>query len=111
MRQLLVSGGIAVAMYFIWVFCLNELNFQKWGEGARVFLCLWTACVIALYNVMKDDVSKSSAPPPPATGWDVVYQEYSDDNYPPFGGPFHDAQPLIDWLKLNFNAPTRKGKL
>lgn len=41
--------------------------------------------------------------------WDEIYEEYSNENYPPFGGPFTDAVPLIEWLRRNFNPPKRKN--
>jgi hypothetical protein len=40
--------------------------------------------------------------------WDEIYEQYSNENYPPFGGPFTDAIPLIEWLRRYFNPPTRK---
>ena len=43
------------------------------------------------------------------SSWDEIYEEYSNENYPPFGGPFTNALSLIDWLKLNFNPPPRKN--
>jgi hypothetical protein len=55
MKQLLINVGIILAMYLIWAFCLNELNFQKWGEGARVFLSIITICVVAFFNAAKKD--------------------------------------------------------
>lgn len=39
--------------------------------------------------------------------WDDIYDEYSTEQYPPFGGPFTDAIPFIDWLKQNYKAPER----
>jgi hypothetical protein len=53
MKQLLINVGIILAMYLIWAFCLNELNFQKWSEGARVFLSIHTICVVAFFNAAK----------------------------------------------------------
>ena len=41
------------------------------------------------------------------TEWDDIYDEYSKEQWPPFGGPFTNALPLIDWLKLNYNTPER----
>ena len=39
--------------------------------------------------------------------WDNIYDEYSTEQYPPFGGPFTDALSFIDWLKQNYKAPER----
>ena len=39
--------------------------------------------------------------------WDDIYDEYSTEQYPPFGGPFTDAISFIDWLKQNYKAPER----
>jgi len=58
MKQLLINVGIILAMYLIWAFCLNELNFQKWSEGARVFLSIITICVVALCNLAENDLNK-----------------------------------------------------
>jgi len=41
--------------------------------------------------------------------WDEIYEDYSNENYPPFGGPFTDAIPFIEWLRRNFNPPSRKN--
>ena len=41
------------------------------------------------------------------TDWDEIYNEYSKEQRPPFGGPFTDAMTLIDWLKLHYNTPER----
>lgn len=39
--------------------------------------------------------------------WDEIYSEYSNEQYPPFGGPFTDALSFIDWLKQNYISPER----
>ena len=39
--------------------------------------------------------------------WDEIYEEYSKEQYPPFGGPFTDALSFIDWLKQNYITPER----
>lgn len=40
--------------------------------------------------------------------WEEIEEEYSNDNYPPFGGPFTDALGPFEWLKLYFKPPIRK---
>ena len=40
--------------------------------------------------------------------WDSIYEEYSTEQYPPFGGPFTDSISFIDWLKQNYIVPKRK---
>jgi hypothetical protein len=39
--------------------------------------------------------------------WDSIYDQYSMEQYPPFGGPFTDSVSFIDWLKQNYMAPKR----
>ena len=39
--------------------------------------------------------------------WDSIYDEYSTEQYPPFGGPFTNSLSFIDWLKQNYKAPER----
>jgi len=39
--------------------------------------------------------------------WDEIHEEYSKEQYPPFGGPFTDALSFIDWLKQNYIAPEK----
>jgi hypothetical protein len=39
--------------------------------------------------------------------WDDAYDEYSTEQYPPFGGPFTESISFIDWLKQNYIAPER----
>jgi transcription elongation factor Elf1 len=39
--------------------------------------------------------------------WDKIHEEYSNEQYPPFGGPFTDALSFTDWLKQNYIAPER----
>ena len=39
--------------------------------------------------------------------WDEIYEEYSKEQYPPFGGPFTDALSFIDWLKQYYIVPER----
>ena len=39
--------------------------------------------------------------------WDEIYDEYSTEQYPAFGGPFTDSLSFIDWLKENFIAPEK----
>ena len=39
--------------------------------------------------------------------WDNIYDEYSTEQYPPFGGPFTNSLSFIDWLKQNYKAPER----
>lgn len=39
--------------------------------------------------------------------WDEIYDEYSSDQYPAFGGPFTNALEFIVWLKQNYIAPER----
>jgi len=39
--------------------------------------------------------------------WDEIHEEYSKEQYPPFGGPFTDALSFIDWLKQNYIVPER----
>jgi hypothetical protein len=40
--------------------------------------------------------------------WEDVEEEYSKDEYPVFGGPFTNAKTPFEWLRLNYNTPTRK---
>lgn len=40
--------------------------------------------------------------------WDEIFHNYQMDNYPPFGGPYGDAEPLEEWLKRYFYPPKRK---
>ena len=40
--------------------------------------------------------------------WDDIYEEYSMEQYPPFGGPFTDSISFIDWLKLYYKTPEKK---
>ena len=39
--------------------------------------------------------------------WDKIYEEYSNEQYPLFGGPFTDALSFIDWLKQYYIVPER----
>ena len=39
--------------------------------------------------------------------WNEIYDEYSREQWPPFGGPFTNATSLIDWLKQNYESPER----
>ena len=39
--------------------------------------------------------------------WDEIYSEYSNEQYPPFGGPFTNALSFIDWLKQNYISPNK----
>lgn len=41
--------------------------------------------------------------------WNEIEEEYSRDNYPPFGGPFTDALKPFEWLKLYYNPPSIKN--
>jgi hypothetical protein len=59
---------------------------------------------------MKDQFNNPDSSPS-NTGdetWDEIYEEYSKDEYPPFGGPFTDALEFIEWLKIYYNEPKRK---
>jgi len=40
--------------------------------------------------------------------WDEIYEEYSTEQYPAFGGPFTDSISFIDWLKLYYKVPEKK---
>ena len=39
--------------------------------------------------------------------WEELREEYSTENYPPFGGPFTDALDPWEWLSKNFDPPKR----
>ena len=39
--------------------------------------------------------------------WEELHEEYSNENYPPFGGPFTDALDPWEWLSNNFEPPKR----
>ena len=39
--------------------------------------------------------------------WDEIYDEYSTEQFPPFGGPFTNSISFIDWLKENYKSPER----
>ena len=39
--------------------------------------------------------------------WEELKEEYSNDQYPPFGGPFTDALDVWEWLSKNFDPPKR----
>lgn len=41
--------------------------------------------------------------------WDEIEEEYSRDNYPPFGGPFTNALKPFEWLKLYYKPPVIKN--
>jgi len=51
-----------------------------------------------------DQVNKKSE-----ESWEDIHEEYSKDEYPAFGGPFTHAMTFIEWLKLNYNLPTKKS--
>lgn len=40
--------------------------------------------------------------------WQEIHEEYSNEQYPVFGGPFTDALTPWEWLSKNFNPPIRK---
>ena len=40
--------------------------------------------------------------------WEEIQEEYSREQYPPFGGPFTNALTPWEWLKLYYAPPTRK---
>ena len=42
--------------------------------------------------------------------WDDIYDEYSMEQYPPFGGPFTNSLSFIHWLKQNYKAPQNRIK-
>jgi len=39
--------------------------------------------------------------------WDEIYDEYSTEQYPAFGGPFTDSISFIDWLKQYYKSPEK----
>jgi len=39
--------------------------------------------------------------------WNEIYEEYSTEQYPPFGGPFTDTLSFIDWLKQYYIVPEK----
>lgn len=39
--------------------------------------------------------------------WDEIYDEFSTEQFPPFGGPFNNSVSFIDWLKQNYKSPER----
>jgi hypothetical protein len=39
--------------------------------------------------------------------WEELHDEYSNENYPTFGGPFTDALDPWEWLSKNFEPPKR----
>ena len=41
-------------------------------------------------------------------GWAEIEEEYFKDEYPVFGGPFHNALTAWEWLKKNYELPKRK---
>ena len=41
--------------------------------------------------------------------WEELHEEYSNEQYPPFGGPFTDALTPWEWLSKYFEVPVRKG--
>jgi hypothetical protein len=43
-----------------------------------------------------------------STGWDEIHEDYSREQYPPFGGPFTNAMTPWEWLKLYYEVPVRK---
>lgn len=40
--------------------------------------------------------------------WEEIHEEYSRDEYPPFGGPFTNAKSFEEWLETNYEIPKRK---
>lgn len=40
--------------------------------------------------------------------WQEIEEDYLKDEYPVFGGPFTNALTPFEWLKKNYNPPTRK---
>lgn len=49
------------------------------------------------------------SPKRPAESWKDIHEEYSRDEYPPFGGPFTDAISPWEWLEKYYNPPTKKN--
>jgi hypothetical protein len=40
--------------------------------------------------------------------WEGIEEEYSREQFPPFGGPFTDALDYKEWLRQNYHPPKRK---
>jgi hypothetical protein len=39
--------------------------------------------------------------------WDDIYDEYTKEQYPAFGGPFTNSISFIDWLKQYYKTPEK----
>jgi hypothetical protein len=52
-------------------------------------------------------IAKEETPKLMTQTWQELRDEYANENYPPFGGPFTDALDPWEWLSKNFESPKR----
>jgi hypothetical protein len=63
----------------------------------------------SFFSRLKEDLGKLGDEPNGETQtWEEIREEYSKDEYPPFGGPFTNAKSFGEWLELYYEVPKIK---
>lgn len=61
-----------------------------------------------LVNALIDFCDENMVTKESTETWKQIEEEYTKDNYPPFGGPFTDAVTQWEWLEKHYNVPKIK---
>ena len=89
---------------------------QSWWNAltGRHLVAAWIKSIREIINnnntKMVEEINNNpdrTTPEDNKQDWNEIYDEYSREQWPPFGGPFTNATSLIDWLKQNYESPER----
>lgn len=84
--------------YFASTYFMSMQSLLTEFAGKEIYIYRESLCEDEIRAIVLD----SSLPT-----WDEIHEEYSQEQYPPFGGPFTDALTPWEWLSKNFAVPKR----
>ena len=91
---------------------ISDINFKKISKEDKTYDLIKNIREIINNNNTKmvEEINNNpdrTTPEDNKQDWNEIYDEYSREQWPPFGGPFTNATSLIDWLKQNYESPER----
>ncbi len=83
-------------------------TFYETGVGPLLVATIIAPFVSDDFQIGPDGAYEHGVDEEESSSWDEIHEEYSQEEYPPFGGPFTNALTPWEWLKKYYEPPQRR---